>query len=238
MKKVTLVLLCMTIVTLASCYGQSLSGKMIYKIQLVGFGEDNKDPEFKELNESIIEIANKQTATLTFNSTQSSCVLGKQLVSDSGNNSLRIMAEKIAFIEINEANYFLDKSINSVVLQNMDGILIEKKHEKLDWEITTESKMIDSYLCYKAIYLMKFVNRRGMNTSIPIVAWFAPSLPYPYGPKYFNGLPGLILELSDRKTTFLASSIIISKDKEVKIDFPKGKTISQDDYTKKVMSIK
>jgi GLPGLI family protein len=114
--------------------------------------------------------------------------------------------------------------------------LIEKKHEKLDWEITTENKIIDGYLCYKAIYLMKFMNRRGIDTSIPIVAWFAPSLPYAYGPKYFNGLPGLILELSDRKTTFLASSITISKDKELVIDFPKGKTISQDDYSKKVMS--
>lgn len=83
---------------------------------------------------------------------------------------------------------------------------------------------------------MKFVNRRGMNTSIPIVAWFAPSLPYSYGPKYFTGLPGLILELTDRKVTFLASSIIILKDEELPIDFPKGKTISQEDYTKKVMS--
>ena len=96
--------------------------------------------------------------------------------------------------------------------------------------------MIDNYLCYKAIYLIKFVNRKGINTSIPIVAWFAPSLPYAYGPKYFNGLPGLILELVDRETTFLASSITISKDKEVKIDFPKGKTVSQEEYTKKVMS--
>jgi GLPGLI family protein len=236
MKKLKIILICITVTYMVNCFGQSVSGKVIYKIQLVGYGGDSKDPQYKELNESIIEIANKQTATLTFNNTQSSCVLGKYLVSDSDNNNVRIMAEKMAFVEINGANYFLDKSKNSVVLQNMEGNLIEKKHEKLDWEITTENKIIDGYLCYKAIYLMKFMNRRGIDTSIPIVAWFAPSLPYAYGPKYFNGLPGLILELSDRKTTFLASSITISKDKELVIDFPKGKTISQDDYSKKVMS--
>lgn len=236
MKKFKVILFCITIVSIANCYGQSVSGKVLYKIQLVGFGTESSSPENKELNESIVEIANKKTATLTFNSKQSGFVLDKQLLSDSDNNSVRIMAEKIAFIEINGQNYFLDKIKNSTVLQNMDGILIEKENEKLEWEITTESKKIDGYLCYKAIYLMKFVNRRGMNTSIPIVAWFAPSLPYSYGPKYFTGLPGLILELTDRKVTFLASSIIILKDEELPIDFPKGKTISQEDYTKKVMS--
>jgi GLPGLI family protein len=221
------------ILSMVNCFGQSASGQVVYKIQLVGFGADSKNLEYKELNETINEIANKQTCTLTFNSTQSSSVLSKYLVSDSNNNRIRNMAEKIAFVEINLFNYYLDKSKNSVLLESLNGNLIEKKPEKLEWEITTESKQIGDYLCYKAIYLMKFVNRKGVNTSIPITAWFAPSLPYSYGPKYLNGLPGLILMLEDRETTFIASSITISKDKEFKIDFPKGKTITEENYNKK-----
>lgn len=230
MSKLKKCLFILAILSMVNCFGQSISGKVVYKIQLVGYGANSKDPEYKELNEAIIDIANNKTCTLTFNSTKSSSVLSKNLVSDSNNNSVRIMAEKIAFSLINLHNYYLDKSKNRVILEDMNGNLIEKNYEKLEWEITTESKTIGGYLCYKAIYLMKFVNRKNVNTSIPITAWFAPSLPYGYGPKYFNGLPGLILELEDRETTFLASSIIISKDKEIKIDFPKGKTITEENY--------
>ncbi|MFV8345142.1 GLPGLI family protein [Flavobacterium sp. ZB4P13] len=236
MKKFKIILICLTVSIMPNCFGQTVSGKVIYKIQLVGFGADSKNPEYKELNEATVEIANKQTCTLDFNSMQSSSVLDRYLISDAENNGLRRMARTMAFIVTNESDYFFDKRTNIAIKREDNGNLIQKIHQKLEWEITTESKLIDGYLCYKAIYLMKFVNRRGINTSIPIVAWFAPSLPYAYGPKYFNGLPGLILELVDRDTTFYATSITISKDKEVKIDFPKGKTITQEDYTKKVMS--
>lgn len=236
MKKVQNIILCLLLFTVHNTFGQTVSGKVVYKIQLVGFGAQSTNAEYKELNEAIVEIANKKTATLTFNSEQSSFVLNSQLLSDSNDNGVRVMAEKLAFIEINGQNYFIDKVKNTSILQNMDGILIEKENEKLDWEISTESKQIDGYLCYKAVYSMKFINRRGMQTAIPIVAWFAPSLPYAYGPKYFTGLPGLILELTDRKVTFLASSITILKNQQLAIEFPKGKTVSQEDYTKKVLS--
>lgn len=236
MKKVQNIILCLLFASLHNSFGQAASGKVVYKIQLVGFGAQSTNPEYKELNESIVEIANKKTATLTFSSKQSSFVLDKELLSESDRSGVRVMAEKLAFIEINGQNYFIDKVKNTSILQNMDGILIEKENEKQDWEISTESKQIDGYLCYKAVYFMKFVNRRGMQTAIPIVAWFAPSLPYGYGPKYFTGLPGLILELTDRKVTFLASSITILKNQQLAIEFPKGKTVSQEDYTKKVMS--
>jgi GLPGLI family protein len=238
MKKLKIIWICLTVTIMSNCFGQSVSGKVIYKIQLVGFGADNKDPQFKELNLATIEIANKQTCTLNFNSMQSSSVLDKYLISDAENNGLRRMARTMAFIVTNESDYFFDKHTNTAIKREDNGNLISKTHQKLEWEITTESKLIGDYLCYKAVYLIKFINRKGINTSIPITAWFAPSLPYAYGPKYFNGLPGLILELVDRETTFLASSITITKDKEVKIDFPTGKTISEEEYTKKVTSIK
>lgn len=38
-------------------------------------------------------------------------------------------------------------------------------------------------------------------------AWFAPSIPLPYGPWLFNGLPGLILKLTDDKGQFLFECI-------------------------------
>ncbi|SHL48252.1 GLPGLI family protein [Flavobacterium xanthum] len=236
MKKLKIILIFLTFSCVSIGFGQTASGTIIYKIQLIGYGVDNKDPEFKELNEATVKIANQQTCTLNFNSTQSSSVLDKYLCSDAENNRLVRMATSMAFIVTNESDYFFDKLSNTAVKRDDNGNLIKKIHNKLDWEITTESKVIDGYLCYKAIYYDKFINRKGVNRSIPIVAWFAPSLPYGYGPKYFNGLPGLILELNDRETTFYATSIKILRGTEIKIDFPKGKTVSQEQHSKKVMS--
>jgi GLPGLI family protein len=231
MEKLKIILICISATAMVNCFGKSLSGKVIYIIQLVGYGEGSKNAENKELNEATVEIANKQTCTLNFNNMQCSSVLDKYLISDEENNGLRRMARNMAFIITNESDYFFDKRTNKAIKREDNGNLISKIHQKLEWEITTESKMIDNYLCYKAIYLSKFINRKGINTSIPIVAWFAPSLPYSYGPKYFNGLPGLILELVDRETTFYAASVKISKDKDLVIDFPKGRIISQEEYT-------
>ncbi|WP_346432227.1 GLPGLI family protein [Flavobacterium acetivorans] len=97
----------------------------------------------------------------------------------------------------------------------------------------TESKIISSYLCYKAVLKIPFVNRKGEARVNEITAWFAPSLPYSFGPKHFYGLPGLILETTENKTTFLATKITFDSN-EVKIDFPKGKTITKEDYDKKL----
>lgn len=236
MKKLKVCLIILAFHFTAINYSQKVSGSVVYKIRLVGYGIDNKDPEFKELNDATVKIANQQTCTLTFNSRQSSSVLDKYLISDIENNGLMSMARTMAFIVTNENDYFFDKFSNTAIKREDNGSLIESNHKILDWEITTESKMIDGYLCYKAIYNDVFVNRKGVNTSIPIVVWFAPSLPYSYGPKYFNGLPGLILELNDRETTFYATSITILKHKELAIEFPKGKIVSQENYKKKVLS--
>ncbi|MFT5253120.1 MAG: GLPGLI family protein [Flavobacteriales bacterium] len=237
MKQVMLLFLYVSFAMVQDNYSQSLSGKVIYKIQFIDNHVDLKNSPDRELIENTIEIANKQTTTLLFNRTQSSTILDQYLIQDTGGNTgLRKWAQKMAFIQTVGSDYFYDKVSNTAVERNNSGTLVKKTNKKLEWDITTESKMIGDYLCYKAIYLDKFINRLGKNTSVPITAWFAPSLPYGFGPKYFNGLPGLILELEDRETTFLASSIIISNESEATIDFPKGKTVSQEDYTKKVMS--
>jgi GLPGLI family protein len=227
-------LFCIALISMFNCYSQALSGKVIYKIQLAGNGVDLKNSPNREFIEATIEIANKQTTTLLFNSTRSSTVLDQYLVLETGNSRLRKFARSMAFIQTVGSDYFFDKSTNTAIERKENGQLVSKTNEKLEWEITTESKMIDDFLCYKAIYFLKFVNRSGNDTSIPITAWFAPSLPYSYGPKHFNGLPGLILELEDRETSFLASSITISNESEAIIDFPKGKTIPKDDFDEKM----
>jgi GLPGLI family protein len=234
MKKLKILFFFIALIAMYDCNSQVLSGKVIYKIQLIGYGEKNEKSEFNELNEATVDIANKQTLTLSFNNKKSSSVLDSNLISEDGDSSLRKFARSMAFIVTNGNDYFYDKNTNIGIERKENGQLITKPHEKLEWEISTENKMIGDYLCYKAIYIFKFINRAGKNISRPITAWFAPNLPYSYGPKYFNGLPGLILEVQDLETTFYATSILISQDKELQIDFPKGKTIPKEEYDKKM----
>lgn len=84
-----------------------------------------------------------------------------------------------------------------------------------DWKLQNEFKFIENFKCYKAVTYTNLTPEK----KIKIEAWFTPEIPVSYGPRNFNGLPGLILELSDDKVTFCAKSINFNKEiKNVKID--------------------
>lgn len=104
---------------------------------------------------------------------------------------------------------------------------------KKNWVINTESKLIDNYKCYKVAYMEPYKNGNGVTKTKSIIAWFSPSLPFPYGPRGYNGLPGLVLELFDvdKGTTTIIKSIDI-KQHPIEIKFPKGKVITVDEYMK------
>lgn len=69
--------------------------------------------------------------------------------------------------------------------------LWEEKAEKIDWEITPETRYIEGLNCKKATG-----NFRGRNWT----AWFAEELPFSSGPWKLNGLPGLIVEAYDEES--------------------------------------
>ena len=66
-----------------------------------------------------------------------------------------------------------------------------------------------------------------------MTAWFAPSLPYSFGPKNYYGLPGLILELTEGSTTYIVTKIELSN-KNISVVQPRGKTISREEYNKRL----
>ncbi|PQJ79475.1 GLPGLI family protein [Polaribacter porphyrae] len=68
--------------------------------------------------------------------------------------------------------------------------IVCEKAKKIKWEITQEFKMISGFKAQKATCLF-----RGRNYS----AWFTKKIPIKYGPWKLNGLPGLILNVSDDK---------------------------------------
>lgn len=70
-----------------------------------------------------------------------------------------------------------------------------------------------------------------MPKEIEITAWYSPEIPVNQGPENYWGLPGLILEVNDGKTTILCSKIVMNTKDKVIIKAPtKGKQVTQKEY--------
>ncbi|MDY8136544.1 GLPGLI family protein [Aquimarina sp. 2201CG5-10] len=72
---------------------------------------------------------------------------------------------------------------------------------------------------------------------IEIVAWYTPEIPVNQGPGEFWGLPGLILEIQQGRTSLLCNKIVLNTKEKEEIKKPsKGKEVSQakfDEITEK-----
>jgi len=208
------------------------SGSITYIIKPIIF-ELADNAKQKELVTEIIKNAEKQKFVLEFNSYQSAFYHLEDLSNDELKEGPIYQMASMRFTC--DFSYFLDINRDKEFFKKNDGAVIENIYSQKNWKITTETKKIDQYLCYKALYEYEYLARdKKMKTRI-ITAWFAPSLPFSFGPKNYNGLPGLILELQDWDTTFLTTKIEISE-KEIEINFPKGKTVTQEEYDKKTLS--
>lgn len=126
--------------------------------------------------------------------------------------------------------------------------LIKDSIKTRDWKLEQETKNIGEYTCFKATYTYerRELTAVGANAdkhqsndghlenrkeNVLVTAWYTPQIPVQLGPSEYDGLPGLILEISDDKLTILCSRIVLNPSKELEIIEPKGgKKISEKDY--------
>ena len=82
------------------------------------------------------------------------------------------------------------------------------KRDFLDysWNFNNETKIISGYKCYKAETEWKFY-ARGKDHTYKVIAWYCPEIPLPYCPNKYPSLPGLVLELSEAKRTWIVNKI-------------------------------
>ncbi|MDO4728666.1 MAG: GLPGLI family protein [Bacteroidota bacterium] len=132
--------------------------------------------------------------------------------------------------------------------------LVKDKIIKFEWELTSETKLIGEYVCYKAtapnnfdgnVFLdmveeekkkqdnTGFLSRMEKDTPKVITAWYTPQIPVSNGPSYFGGLPGLILEINDGESVILCSQLVINPKNPKEIKAPKkGKEVTLEEYNK------
>ncbi|WP_418639626.1 GLPGLI family protein [Winogradskyella sp.] len=110
--------------------------------------------------------------------------------SDDGLSITRSNINLTWFMAGGSSIYYNDRSRNYSITQNtIMGPTKRVIQKPKDWVITNETKQIDGYTCYLAT-----IEKRNNKK---VKAWFAPEIPVKHGPRGFNGLPGLILEIED-----------------------------------------
>ncbi|OYU85578.1 MAG: hypothetical protein CFE24_01355 [Flavobacterium sp. BFFFF2] len=85
------------------------------------------------------------------------------------------------------------------------GRYIIKLKGQFQWKLHNEQKKIDHYNCLKATSEIK----NGDKTTL-VTAWYCPQIPVSFGPKGYNGLPGLILELHEGDVVFGANKVALN----------------------------
>ncbi len=87
----------------------------------------------------------------------------------------------------------------------------------------------------KSTKTTSFFDTVDMPKEITITAWYAPEIPINQGPEGYWGLPGLILEINDGKTTILCSKIVLNAKDKAEIKAPNnGKVVTQTEYDETV----
>ncbi len=97
--------------------------------------------------------------------------------------------------------------------------------EKYKWTITDESRMINGYKCYKATTSWEeFDYGRDRMLSFNPVVWFTNDVPFPFGPKGLDGLPGLVVEatINGKFYFYLSELKTLKKDKKKFLKAPTG----------------
>ena len=212
-------------------FSQSNAGKIVYSIHISADEKVLKSEKVGKLYMDMSKSAADQMYVLSFKEWKSSFLKAEKL--NAAKDKYEETVSKLASVMFtNDDNYYYD-FVNRYAIIETNGALVKEAVKDVNWEITSENKIIGGIVCYKASIQLEYLARDNKIKSNNIVAWFAPSLPYSYGPKDFYGLPGLIVQLTENKTTYLASTIELN-DIEISIDFPKGKTVSKEEFDKKL----
>lgn len=204
---------------------KEVSGEVIYKFAQNEITKSEKENS-KELYGMLDKMNNASKDldfTLRFNSNESIFYLNQVMESD-----ISPMAISYAKNIVARGRFYYDKSTDKLLREeNIYGnnTLIKNTSSSINnWQLINETKYIGKHLCYKAIRSKSKVGPTKTH-QFEIIAWYCPEIPLSYGPKEYNGLPGLILELKDTHYTFYASKIKIEKDTSYTIKPLKSKNI-------------
>lgn len=236
---------------------QDFQGKAVYQsktsIDMDNFGRREISEEQKKAIAERMRSMLEKTYELTFNRQESLYKEEEKLETPGGGMWRGMMGSFTAGTQYKNV-----KENKLLQAQEFFGkqFLIVDSLPKLDWKMESETKQIGQYTCYKATAVktpeIDFESLRRRNRSNDaakstkdstatsqdetpkqqiITAWYTPQIPINQGPGDYWGLPGLILEVNDGRTTVLCSKIIINPELKEDLKKPsKGKQVTKAEY--------
>lgn len=213
-------------------FSQNTNYEVIYKAKSIINIEEKriKNPTTTELYESILKELENLQYKLVFNKTESFFEEKASMISDE--------KKDVYMQELSRAMSFNGKLYTNIktglVLHqktmSSDVFLVESNVKDIKWNLTAETKKIDTYTCYKATTVTTIETIRGPKEWL-VTAWYAPNIPFSFGPTSYAGLPGLILEVEVNKLVFYAIKIELNKQTETDVKIPtKGKRITEKEF--------
>ncbi len=225
--------------------------------------QGNKDmtPDVQKMIEDRMKLMFEKTFHLYFSRTTSIYKEEEKLEAAGQNPGFRMMSNMMGsggtfYKNTKEKTYTVDKEFMG------KEFLIQDSLPKLAWKMESETKQIGGYTCFKATAIREasqtdFRNFRmkkkeeekkeatpktnlmdeiTLPKEITITAWYSPEIPVSQGPENYWGLPGLILEVNDGKTTILCSKVVLNLKDKVEIKAPTtGEEITQKKYDETVI---
>jgi GLPGLI family protein len=231
---------------------QDFTGKAVYKTnRKSGFkigGDSNMSEAQKQELEERFQKMNQKTFILEFDKTTSSYkeedklnapnpqanMGGVQIISVFGGGG----SGSLYFKNLKEKRFVSKTEIMG------KKFLIKDSIPNYQWQLTSETKNIGNYTCYKATFTQEVENmmmtvengetkQTKKSETITTTAWYTPQIPISNGPTIYHGLPGLILEINDGKTTIVCTEIVLNPSEKITISEPdKGKIVTQAEYDK------
>ncbi|MDT8417454.1 MAG: GLPGLI family protein [Lutibacter sp.] len=231
------ILIIILVLTINQCFSQNNIGIVIYKKQKLNYLSESDS--FKENNKERVEYAAK-VEDMDKNSKKALEEIDFKLVFKENRSSFSV----VSYLEITESKYaklaigasgrgiyytnFREEKCYREVNSYGENFII--KFPKWNWNLTNEIKTIGDYTCYKATSVKEIFGREGIVKK-EVTAWYAPDLNIPFGPLEFNGLPGLIIELTVGKERYLVNKIELNSKMNIEILEPtKGKFVTKKEF--------
>ena len=155
-------------------------------------GEIIYQDSFKTASNNIIS-----SYTLYFNNNFSFYILNTKAIPIK-NNANGTLSSLIPEQSLKKPFYYKELNKENVIFNSktlLRQYTVNDNALKFNWKIHNDERIIGKHTCRKAT--TEFRGRK-------YTAWFTSEIPVDYGPRKFNGLPGLILEIYDEKRIYRA----------------------------------
>ena len=234
-------------------YGQNIQGIATYKTQRKMEVELDSTQVNDAMRDQIMAMLKKQFEreyTLEFTKEESLYVQEEKLDAPSsnvGSNGMMVVVAGSGDSDILYKNLKENRFVNQNEMFSKQ-FLIKDAITGQEWKLEKETKNIGQYSCFKATYTYEREEMRMMTRgtdadtdsenedevemeTITVTAWYTPQIPIKNGPGSYDGLPGLILEISDGQLSILCSKVVLNPKNGLNIKEPnKGKVVTQVAY--------